>query len=69
MIPSERRIITEIEAKEAAMNGATVRFRRAPPYLYCLACGGDGTNLAPYTWGCPNPHPCGWEIVSEAPTR
>lgn len=63
-----REIISELEAKEAAMNGATVRYRRWPPYLRCNGCGGDGSSLRPYAWGCGGEHPPGWEIV-EPPSR
>lgn len=57
------RIITELDAKEAAMNGAIVRYRRCPPYLPCVVCGGDGTHRRPYMLGCFAPHDPGWELV------
>lgn len=60
-------IISEMAAKEAAMNGATVRYRRSPPYLQCPACGGDGSNRHPYAMECGGPHEPGWEIVQPDP--
>ena len=62
-----RRILSEQEAKEAAMNGARVRVRHAPPYLPCPACGGDGTSEGPFAYGCPGMHPPGWEVVEKNP--
>jgi hypothetical protein len=57
-----RMILTEMDAKEAAMNGAKVRYRRSPPYLLCPLCQGDGSDQRPYLMGC-GPHEPGWEIL------
>lgn len=61
----QRTILTEMEAKEAAMNGAEVRYRRCPPHLTCPLCGGDGTSLLPYLMECSGSHDVGWEVVEE----
>lgn len=60
------RIVSEMDAKEAAMNGATVRYRRSPPYRTCPLCGGDGSSYAPFAMGCVDHEP-GWEIVEPLP--
>jgi len=62
-------IITEMDAKEAAMNGAKVRYRRHPPYLLCLLCRGDGSGLRPFDLYCGGQHDPGWEIVEEGEGR
>lgn len=59
------RILTELEAREAAINGATVRYRRSPPYLTCPLCGGDGTSERPRLIGCSCPRDPGWETIDE----
>lgn len=59
------RILTELEAREAAINGHTVAYRRSPPYLPCALCQGNGTGAFPHILGCPGPHPTGWEILEQ----
>lgn len=59
------RIVNELEAKEAAMNGAEVRYRRSPPYLTCPLCGGDGTGARPFYIDCGGSHEPGWEVIPE----
>lgn len=58
------RILTESEAKEAVMNGAKVKLRNYPPYLFCPLCRGDGSNLWPFDMYCGGPHDSGWVIVN-----
>lgn len=64
MIPNPK-LLNELEAKEAVMNGARVRLRRSPPYLTCLLCCGDGSGYAPFLMDCSGPHDAGWEVVEE----
>jgi hypothetical protein len=63
------RILSALDAKEAAMNGARVAYRRNPPYKRCNGCGGDGTSLHPYLLECPGPHEPGWEVVDSGAER
>lgn len=60
------RVLTEDQAREAAMNGQAVRLRNFPPYLRCPLCGGDGSGFHPFLLECAGDHGGGWELGEPA---